>query len=147
MVTGRMRAIVERCAKKLLNTTRYDRPLTEMQSVQATLGRMYASVEASRSVIYRALERQAGSAFNPIWDPIVSAAKYTVTEQANQLALNAFRLTGGGGYADSMIGRFQRDVAGFIAAAGTQDSLEVNMGAHVVHQLELEVVKSSRRRN
>ena len=133
---GRMRAMLERCIAHLGSTIRYGRPLTEMQAVQASIGRMTASVEACRAVLHTALAWQASGASDPIWDPNITAAKYFVTEQLNAFCSDLFRLAGGFGYtAESGFGRFQRDVAALFAGAGAQGTLEVDLGVMAIQRL------------
>ncbi|MGI5239290.1 acyl-CoA dehydrogenase family protein [Dactylosporangium sp. CA-139066] len=133
---GRAQDILERCVARVTSTVRYGEPLSEMKNVQATLGRMYAAIEASRATLYRALERMARGEGDPIFDPVVSAAKYFVTEQVRFVLDGAFRVLGGHAYyGDLHFGRYLRDFAGLVAAAGTQDVLEVNLGVAAVTRL------------
>src|SRR5205807_7544610 len=73
---GRAQAILERCVERVASTVRYGEPLAEMKNVQATLGRMYVAIEASRATMYRALRRMVDGYGDPLFDPVVSAAKY-----------------------------------------------------------------------
>jgi alkylation response protein AidB-like acyl-CoA dehydrogenase len=130
---GRCQRILELCVGHVTSTVRYGQPLADMQNVQATIGRMYAAIEASRAVLHSALRRVAGGDADLLFDPVVSAAKYVVAEQVRYVLDQAFRIMGGQAYyGDPRYGRYQRDFAGLIAAAGTQDVLEVNLGAIVV---------------
>jgi alkylation response protein AidB-like acyl-CoA dehydrogenase len=133
---GRAQAILERCVAHVSATVRYGEPLTEMKNVQATLGRMYVAIEASRATLYRALRHMAGGEGDPIFDPTVSAAKYFVAEQVQYVLDQAFRVLGGYAYyGDLHFGRYLRDFAGLVAAAGTQDILETNLGAAAIARL------------
>jgi alkylation response protein AidB-like acyl-CoA dehydrogenase len=133
---GRAQAILERCVARLSTIVRYGEPLTEMKNVQATLGRMYVAIEASRATLYRALRHMADGAGDPVFDPIVSAAKYFVAEQVQYVLDQAFRVLGGHAYyGDLHFGRYLRDFVGLLAAAGTQDILETNLGAAAIARL------------
>ncbi|MGW1005906.1 acyl-CoA dehydrogenase family protein [Streptomyces sp. NPDC002520] len=133
---GRAQAILERCVARVTSTVRYGQPLSEMTNVQATLGRMYIAIEASRATLYRALQRMVDGEADPVFDAGVSAAKYFVAEQVQYVLDQAFRVLGGHAYyGDLHFGRYLRDFAGLVAAAGTQDILEVNLGAAALTRL------------
>ncbi len=128
---GRMQAVFEMCIDSLDKTMRYGKPLVEMQNVQASFGRMYAGIESARALAYHALQRQAKlvGGWDPIFDPIGAAAKYTISERAIEISTRAFRLLGGKGYVrDSQIERYVRDFYGLLAGGGAQDILEVDLG-------------------
>jgi len=129
---GRMRWALDACVRLLSETERYRMPLTDMQAVQATLGKLFVSVETSRVVAHHGLRRLASEAYDPVWDPHLSAAKYYLTEQALDVGQAVLRLTGGRGY-DSRYGfeRYLRDVAGLISGSGAQNILEVDLGIWV----------------
>lgn len=133
---GRAQAILERCVARLSTTVRYGEPLTEMKNVQATLGRMYVAIEASRATLYRALRHMVDGEGDPVFDPTVSAAKYFVAQQVQYVLDQAFRVLGGHAYyGDLDFGRYLRDFVGLEAAAGTQDILETNLGAATIVRL------------
>lgn len=139
---GRAQAILERCVARTSSSIRYGQPVAEMQNVQATLGRMYVAVEASRATLYRALDRVARRAAEPLFDPVVSAAKHFVVEQVRFVLDQAFRVLGGHAYyGDLHFGRYLRDFAGLVAAAGTQDVLEVNLGALAVSRWRVQPLR------
>jgi alkylation response protein AidB-like acyl-CoA dehydrogenase len=132
---GRMRAILEDCAASLHDTVRYGRPLTEFQNVQVLLGRMYINVEASRAFVYRALRQASRGETDPVFDPLTSAAKHFVVEQAIDTVTMALRLLGGRGYLKkNLYERSLRDFAGLISGAGAQDLLEIGLGDLVVRK-------------
>jgi alkylation response protein AidB-like acyl-CoA dehydrogenase len=134
-VLGRMRAIIEDCSRSLHDTVRYGQPVAEFQNVQATLGRLYIDLEASRAIVYRALRRASLGAADPEFDPLTSAAKHFVAERAIETAMTALRLLGGRGYlAQNSHERYVRDFTGLIPGAGSQDLLEINLGARVVRE-------------
>ncbi len=126
---GRMRWAVDACVQLLNETERYRMALTDMQAVQAKLGKLFVSLETSRIVAHHALQRLASKAYDPVWDPHVSAAKYYLTEQALEVGQTILHLTGGRGY-ESKYGfeRYLRDVTGLISGSGAQDILEVDLG-------------------
>jgi alkylation response protein AidB-like acyl-CoA dehydrogenase len=134
-VLGRMRAIIEDCARILRDTERYGQSVTEFQNVQATLGRLYIDLEASRAIVYRALCRASLGSTDPEFDPLTSAAKHFVAERAIAMATTALRLLGGRGYlVQNSHERYFRDFTGLIPGAGSQDLLEINLGARVVRE-------------
>jgi alkylation response protein AidB-like acyl-CoA dehydrogenase len=136
---GRMQAILELCIESLDGTVRYGQPLVEMQNVQACFGRMYVGIEGARALMYTALERQSGrvAGYDPMFDPIGSAAKYMVSERAIDLSSRAFRLLGGRGYVrDQRIERHVRDFYGMLAGGGAQDVLEVDLGINAISQYQ-----------
>ncbi|HEY3801743.1 MAG TPA: acyl-CoA dehydrogenase [Kofleriaceae bacterium] len=132
---GRMQAVFEMCIDSLDQTVRYGKQLVEMQNVQATFGRMYAGIESARALTHFSLRRQAGLApgFDPMFDPIGAAAKYTISERAIEISTRAFRLLGGKGYVrDQRIERYVRDFYGLLAGGGSQDVLEVDLGIDAI---------------
>jgi acyl-CoA dehydrogenase len=124
---GMARRLLLQCIDALGQRRRFGKPLTDMESVQAALGRMRVAIEASRWVLSTAFERMD--------DPSSSAAltssiaKYFVSEKIQEVARTAQYLLGGEGYASTAdFERYTRDFAAFIAGAGTQYTLEVNVG-------------------
>ncbi|HYH97233.1 acyl-CoA dehydrogenase family protein [Hyalangium sp.] len=136
-MVGRMQAILEGCVESLGATLRYDRPLTDMQNVQARLGRMSVAVEISRAAMYRTLERLSRGETDALWDASISATKYFVTEQALQVAEAALRLLGTRAYLrENHFERSVRDFLAGLAAAGAQDTLEVDLGVMAISAIE-----------
>ncbi|MGY0232185.1 acyl-CoA dehydrogenase family protein [Longispora urticae] len=130
---GRAQALLEDCAAHLAASVRYGEPVAELKNVQASLGRMYVAVESARVMLYHALGRVGDGHAEPIFDPVVSAAKYFAVEQIRFVLERALAVLGGHGYyGTTHLGRYMRDYAGLTLAAGTQDILEVNLGAGVV---------------
>jgi alkylation response protein AidB-like acyl-CoA dehydrogenase len=129
-----MRALHEHCIDQLGQTQRYGVALTEMQNVQAALGRQYAAIEAARTTLYRALSLLAGheGRLDPVFDPVISAAKHEITNHGVDLAVSALRLLGGRGYLRGRAERFLRDACALLAAGGTQDVLEIELGAQAI---------------
>jgi acyl-CoA dehydrogenase len=132
---GRMQAVFELCIDSLDATVRYGKRLVEMQNVQASFGRMFAGIESARALAHFALQRQAGlvPGYDPFFDPIGAAAKYTISERAIDVSTRAFRLLGGKGYVrDQRIERYVRDFYGLLAGGGAQDVLEVDLGIDAI---------------
>jgi len=132
LVTGMMRALLARCVTRLRTTVRHGGPVTELPNVQAAIGRMHIAVETTRSVVASTLARVADGAVDPVFDIGISAAKHFATEQAVMLATQAFRVLGGHAYyGDPHYGIFLQDCVALLCAAGTQELIEVNIGALV----------------
>ena len=130
---GRMEAILEEVARHMSTTIRYGQPLSQFPNVQEELGSMYVSVESSRAVVYRALDRVRDGRADAEFDPVVSAAKYHVGEESIKVALSAMRLMGGEGYKRARgFERYLRDFAGLLAGAGTQEILAFDLGISIV---------------
>lgn len=132
VVAGGMRRMLAEAASHVRHTSRYGQPLAEFDNIRAFLGRGYASVEVSRMMLHRALDRLAWEGFDPRWDSQITLAKYFVSEQAIELARSILRVVGTAGYKRGPYERYMRDVLSLTAAAGTQDLLEVNLGMEVV---------------
>lgn len=127
--TGQIRRLLEDTAARLRESVRYGQTLMDLPNVQAAVGRMYIAVEASRAIVHRALARLDAGDADPVFDPVISAAKHHVTEQALAAVNEAFRVLGGHAYfGDPRYGMFLREVHGLLAGAGTQDLLEINLG-------------------
>jgi acyl-CoA dehydrogenase len=143
---GGMHALLDRTIAKLHSTIRYGAPLTDASNVQASLGRMYAALETARSVTYHALSRSSSGVADAYFDPVISAAKHTVTELSIRMAIDALRLTGGDGYAsENHFERWLRDFTGLLAGAGAQDTLEMNLGTLAVGNWEALLERSEER--
>jgi alkylation response protein AidB-like acyl-CoA dehydrogenase len=126
---GRMRAFFENCVRQARKRMRYGLPITEMQAVQAALGRMAACVETTRLVVQNTLERAAQGEVETCWEPSTVLSKYFTVEQALVLCREAQRILGGEAVATD--GAFERDMRTFqcfVANQGTQLVLEVDMG-------------------
>lgn len=129
-LVGAMQALHEYCIDHLSRTERFGIQLVEMQNVQAALGRQYIAIESSQAILHRALSVAAGreGAFDPAFDPLISAAKHAVTSHGLDVGISALRLLGGHGYVRGPAERFVRDTCALLAAAGTQDVLEIDLG-------------------
>jgi acyl-CoA dehydrogenase len=134
---GRMRALFETCVSELAQRVRYGLPVTEMQTVQAAIGRMVAQIESSRLVVASALDRVAAEAHDPYWDPPLAFTKLHVVEQA--LALTRTLQDILGGVAVFEAGPYERtirDLSCLNPIAGTLATLQVDLGILAVTQLE-----------
>jgi alkylation response protein AidB-like acyl-CoA dehydrogenase len=132
LVTGMMRALLARCVTRLRTTVRHGGPVTELPNVQAAIGRMHIAVETTRAVVASTLARVADGVVDPVFDIGISAAKHFATEQALLLVTQAFRVLGGHAYyGDPHYGIFLQDCVALLCAAGTQELIEVNIGALV----------------
>jgi alkylation response protein AidB-like acyl-CoA dehydrogenase len=124
---GRARALVELSLARLETTIRNGQPLSMLPNVQAALGRMYIAVESARAMLYRAA---AAGGTDPLFDPLISAAKHFIVERVRFVLEEALRVLGGYFYyGDPYFGICLRDFAGLVAVAGTQDLLEVTLGS------------------
>ena len=132
MALGKLEALFEGMVANLTARRRYQLPVTEMQAVQAGLGRCWAALEAIRAMVDRRLRqvsRDQESSADTTWDPTVAVTKYVVLEQMSAMLGIAQHLLGGSWYFDDEpFGRWMRDLQGFIPAAGTQATLEVDLG-------------------
>lgn len=129
---GRTRAVLELSAARLTTTARHGQLLASLPNVQAALGRMYIAAQASQATLHQALDHLDSGRADPWFDPIVSAAKHFVVEQARYVLDQALRVLGGHAcYGDLRFGMYLRDMASLVAAAGTQELLEINIGAVV----------------
>jgi alkylation response protein AidB-like acyl-CoA dehydrogenase len=137
-VLGRMQAVLEDCIGDLSKKVRYGNSLTAMQNVQGHIGRMVISLETSRAMLYRALERQATPAFDIYWDMLGCVAKSYVIDQGMALVQIAQRLLGGDGFLRTThYERYLRDFAGYIPGGGSQDTLTVDLGVHAISAVEV----------
>ncbi|MEU5959082.1 acyl-CoA dehydrogenase family protein [Streptomyces sp. NPDC047525] len=127
---GQARALVELSAARLGTTVRHGQPLSDLPNVQAALGRMYIAVETARAMLYRAARRATDDEADLFFDPLVSAAKHRITDCVRSVVEESLQVLGGHFYyGDPYFGICLRDFTGLVAAAGTQNLLEVNLGA------------------
>jgi alkylation response protein AidB-like acyl-CoA dehydrogenase len=119
---------------ELRQRIRFNLPVTEMQAVQATIGRMWSSLETSRLVVADALERSGSE--NVYWDTGFSLTKYYVVEQALAMWRDAQRILGGAALlTDGPFERFMRDANCLVANAGTQLVLEIDLGVLAIDEV------------
>jgi alkylation response protein AidB-like acyl-CoA dehydrogenase len=80
-------------------------------------------------MLYRAARRVAAGEADPLFDPVLSAAKHFIVERVRSVLEETLQVLGGYFYyGDPYFGTCLRDFAGLVAVAGTQDLLEVNLG-------------------
>ena len=139
-VVGRMEALLERAVTDLSSKVRYQLPLTEMQTVQAAMGRMYTAVSTSRLVVNHALERTTCGQHDPMWDSPTVMSKYYVVEQALELCRTAQYVVGGTAvFSGSIYERCMRDFHCLILTAGTQAILETDLGIIAINDIERKI--------
>jgi alkylation response protein AidB-like acyl-CoA dehydrogenase len=128
-LVGAMKRIIEICVRHLDTVIREGRPLTQAQLVQARIGNMAAKQLTSEAILHDALERIGRGEINQMFDPVISAAKLIITENAMDVGESAIRLTGWRGYSHEL--PFERLYRGFMAALTgqtAQDVLEIQLG-------------------
>src|SRR5262249_54121734 len=126
---GRMRRLFEASVDELSRRIRYKLPLTEMQTIQAAIGRMYIGLETSRLVVKGALERVEREDHDRLWDPALAVAKVHVIEQALAMCRTLQDILGGAGvFEERPYERPIRDLSCLNAIAGTLATLEVDLG-------------------
>ncbi len=138
-MVGRVKAIIESCTAHLAGVVRQGVPLPQHEAVQARLGRMLIRYETARAVLHDALGRWVAGPHNVQFDPVVSAAKYTIVDNAIAVGMDALHLTGWAGYSREL--PYERHLRGFLAGVAgqtTQDVLEVLLGNEVIARSELD---------
>lgn len=128
-LVGGLRRTVQLCVRHLDTVVREGRPLTQAQRVQARLGNMYAKLLTSRVVLHDALDRVGRSEINEMFDPVISAAKFVLTENVVDASEQAVRLTGWQGYSTELpFQRMYRAAMAALTGQTAQDVLEINLG-------------------
>ncbi|WP_194837604.1 acyl-CoA dehydrogenase family protein [Nocardia sp. XZ_19_369] len=129
LVTGMTRAVFDRCVARLRTAVRHGAPVIDLPNVQGAIGRMCIAIEANRALLHATLGKADAGRTDRLFDVSLSAAKHFATEQALFVADQALRVLGGHGYyGDYHYGMFLRDCVGLLCAAGTQETLEINIG-------------------
>lgn len=134
---GRMRALCETAVQELSQRIRYGLPVTEMQGVQAAIGRMVVAIESSRLVVASALERIAAEAHDPYWDPPLALTKLHVVEQALAVARTLQDILGGVAVFEA--GPYERTIRDLMCLnpiAGTMATLQVDLGIRAITEIE-----------
>lgn len=148
---GRMRRLFERCVEDLSQRLRYRLPVTEMQAVQARLGQCYVAIETARTVLYDAIERaeapdEPGARLDPVWDVAITTSKYYVVQQAEAVVRGLCYVLGGAAYdREQPYERALRDLHAFLHLAGTQATLEVDLGVKAIAEVEQAMARRRRR--
>lgn len=145
---GRMRRLFELCVEELSQRMRYRLPVTEMQAVQSRLGQCYVAIETARTVLYDAIERAAdGAGVDPVWDVAITTSKYYVVQQAEAVTRGLAHVLGGAAYDRSQpYERGLRDLHAFLHLAGTQATLEVDLGVKAIAEVEQAMARRRRGR-
>ncbi|MEZ4361117.1 MAG: acyl-CoA dehydrogenase [Kofleriaceae bacterium] len=139
---GRVRGLFERCVEELAQRLRYRLPVTEMQAVQSRLGQCFVALDTARTVLYDALERAEGC--DPVWDVAITTSKYYAVQQAEAVVRGLAAVLGGAAYdREQPYERGLRDVHACLHLAGTQATLEVDLGIKAIAEIEL---RAARRR-
>jgi alkylation response protein AidB-like acyl-CoA dehydrogenase len=134
-VVGHMRALFESCVVALEDRRRGGRGALELTNVQRTIGEMYTALQASRALVHQALV-DLHAPRDAHFDPVATAAKEFVTEQAIKFGLTVMNLQGGQGYMGRHPWeRYTRDALGLIGGQGAQELLLVQLGEHVALEI------------
>lgn len=135
-VVGHMRALFEACVVALEDRERGGRGVLELPNVQRTVGEMYTGLQASRALVHQALASTYG-ARDLSFDPLSTAAKEFVSEQAIKVGLAVMNLQGGQGYMGRHPWeRFVRDALGLIGGQGAQELLLIQLGQHAALEIQ-----------
>jgi alkylation response protein AidB-like acyl-CoA dehydrogenase len=138
---GHMRMLLETCIVALDGRHRGGRGVLEFPNVQRTVGEMFVAIETSRAIVHRALASTDGPR-DEFFDPLATAAKEFVGEQAVKIGLAVMNLHGGQGYlGQHPWERFMRDALGLIGGQGAQELLLIQLGQHTA----LEITRSTNR--
>jgi alkylation response protein AidB-like acyl-CoA dehydrogenase len=134
-VVGHMRALVEACVLALEDRRRGGCGVLEYPNVQRTVGEMFTAVQASQALARSALAGTHGPQ-DQFFDPIATAAKHFVAEQAIKIGLAAMNLQGGEGYMSRHPWeRYMRDALGLVGGQGAQELLLIQLGQHVTFEI------------
>jgi len=97
---------------------------------------MYTALQASRALVHQALATTYGPR-DMHFDPVSTAAKEFVAEQAIQVGLAVMNLQGGQGYmAQHPWERYMRDALGLIGGQGAQELLLIQLGQHAALEIQ-----------
>src|SRR5215467_5883888 len=135
-VVGHMRALFESCVLALDNRQRGGRGVLELPNVQRAVGEMYTALQASRALVHQALATTYGPR-DLHFDPVSTAAKEFVAEQAIKIGLAVMNLQGGEGYmGQHPWERYMRDALGLIGGQGAQELLLIQLGEHAALEIQ-----------
>lgn len=149
---GRMRRLFELCVEDLAQRIRYRLPVTEMQAVQSRLGQCYVAIDTARTVLYDAIERAGGDGggdgeVDRVWDVAITTSKYYVVQQAEAVTRGLAHVLGGAAYDRGQpYERGLRDLHAFLHLAGTQATLEVDLGVKAIAEVEQALARRRRGR-
>jgi len=134
-VVGHMRALLEACVLALDGRQRGGCGVLEYPNVQRTVGEMFTAVQAAQALARSALTGTYGPR-DQFFDPIATAAKHFVAEQAIKIGLAAMSLQGGEGYMrQHPWERYMRDALGLIGGQGAQELLLIQLGQHITFEV------------
>ncbi len=134
-VVGHMRALLEACVLALDGRQRGGCGVLGYPNVQRTVGEMFTAVQAAQALARSALAGTYGPR-DQFFDPIATAAKHFVAEQAIKIGLAAMSLQGGEGYMrQHPWERYMRDALGLIGGQGAQELLLIQLGQHITFEL------------
>jgi len=135
-VVGHMRALFDACLPALEDRQRGGRGVLDFPNVQRTVGEMFVALQASQAIVHRALATTYGSR-DEFFDPVSTAAKQFVAEQAIKVGLAAMNLHGGQGYmSQHPWERYMRDALGLIGGQGAQELLLIQLGQHATFEIK-----------
>jgi alkylation response protein AidB-like acyl-CoA dehydrogenase len=135
-VVGHMRALFDACMLALDDRQRGGRGVLEFPNVQRTVGEMFVALEASQAIVHRALATTYGPR-DQFFDPVSTAAKEFVAEQAIKVGLAVMNLHGGQGYMrQHPWERYMRDALGLIGGQGAQELLLIQLGQHATLEIQ-----------
>jgi len=135
-VVGHMRTLFESCVLALDDRQRGGRGVLELPNVQRTVGEMFTALQASRALVHQALATTYGPR-DLHFDPVSTAAKEFVAEQAIKVGLAVMNLQGGQGYmGQHPWERYMRDALGLIGGQGSQELLLIQLGQHAALEIQ-----------
>jgi alkylation response protein AidB-like acyl-CoA dehydrogenase len=107
---------------------------------------MYVAIETSRLVVESALARIGREEHDPLWDPQLAVTKYYVIGQALEVTRTLQDILGGAGvFEDCPYERPVRDLLCLNPIAGTQATLEVDLGILAAADVERRFRKAAAR--
>ncbi len=124
---GNAQAALDDAVQWVQEREQFGKPIADFQAVQLKLADMLLKVEASRLLIYRAVER-AGAGNPSILHS--SVGKCFANEMSRDVCLTGLQLMGGYGYSkEYRMERRLRDSIGWGIAGGTIDIQKINIAA------------------
>ncbi len=133
VVLGRMYAVTARCTKHLSKTALTTDAMSDPLHLRSTLGDVYESLESSRTVVYRALDRLRGEGADPKWDPQISIARHHVAEHSVSLGLRLMQLVGSDAYAAKLgVETYLHNVLSLTPVAGAHHELKLSLGYQAI---------------
>lgn len=135
---GCMEALFDHTVTELGQRVRYRLPVTEMQTVQAALGRVHVAIEASRLMVMSSLRHVSAGNYDRMWDLKITTGKYFVVEQALAALRTLQSIVGGAAvFQNSPYERAMRDLHCLIPIAGTQQLLECDIGIRAIAEAQM----------